>query len=177
VIPEGFAQLGLTPQDAWVAFHGLDDDRARARVARHRVLDVLWSRPSSTPGLDCTILRLDGYPPGVEPLPVAELAPVLGGEPPQRAYLIGHPKGIETPQFSLQDNAILDRDDRLLHYRSPSEPGSSGSPVFDGQWRLIALHHAGFDSVPRLNGAPGRYAANEGILISAIQHGLRVGPP
>ena len=52
-------------------------------------------------------------------------------EIPPRAYIIGHPRGLSTPQFSLQDNVLLDHDDRFLHYRSPTEPGSSGSPVFN----------------------------------------------
>ncbi len=189
VVPEG-----LDPQDAFVAFHGLDADgpapgppglpvTSAATVgpgpgeARFRVKRLLWHEPSAAPGLDTTILELEAYPPGVDPLPVADDLPRLGGRTSQRAYIIGHPRGLETPQYSLQDNVILDYDDVLLHYRSPTEPGSSGSPVFDNQWRLVGLHHAGRTDTPRLHNAGGTYAANEAILLSAIRTRLGQRPP
>jgi endonuclease G len=56
-----------------------------------------------------------------------------------------------------------------LHYRSATEPGSSGSPVFNDLWQLIGLHHYG-GTLHRLE--PGRteetYEANEGIALRAI---------
>ncbi len=81
------------------------------------------------------------------------------------------------PQFSLQDNVLLDYDQRVLHYRSPTERGSSGSPVFDNDWRLIGLHHVGGVSMPLLNNAGGTYAANEGITFEAIRGRLAARPP
>jgi V8-like Glu-specific endopeptidase len=55
-----------------------------------------------------------------------------------------------------------------VHYRTPTEPGNSGSPVFDDLWRLVAFHHAGKSDMRKLNGKPGTYEANEGINILAI---------
>jgi V8-like Glu-specific endopeptidase len=78
--------------------------------------------------------------------------------------VVGHPLGGGL-SFSLEDNLLLDWDQRVVHYRTPTEPGSSGSPVFDDQWRLIALHHAGGSNMRRLNGKPGTYEANDGINI------------
>ncbi len=48
-----------------------------------------------------------------------------------------------------------------IRYSVPTLPGSSGSPVFDTDWDLVALHHAGDpDSIqPKYN---------EGIPISVI---------
>jgi len=42
-----------------------------------------------------------------------------------------------------------------IRYKVPTLPGSSGSPVFDSDWRLIALHHAGDPSTikPEFNEA------------------------
>ena len=94
-----------------------------------------------------------------------------------RAYIIGHPKGLEQPQFSLQDNLLLDYDGSRLHYRSPTEPGSSGSPVFDDQWQLIGLHHAGDLAMRRLNGKAGTYPANEALRIDAICNALATRRP
>ena len=169
VVPED-----LDPGRAHVAFHGLDDDPGRQ--ARFRVARQWWYQPSADWGLDTTILELDGYPQDVDPTPLAQ------GLPPKplrhrRAYLIGHPGGSAQPQFSLQDNILLDYDHRVLHYRSPTEGGSSGSPVSDDEWRLIGLHHAGGTRMPALNRAGGTYAANEGITIDAIRGGLAHRPP
>ena len=57
----------------------------------------------------------------------------------------------------------------VVHYRTPTEPGSSGSPVFNSVWKVIAIHHAGGEAMPRLNGQPGTYAANEGIRIDFLR--------
>ncbi|MCK7580470.1 MAG: serine protease [Chromatiales bacterium] len=48
-----------------------------------------------------------------------------------KAFVVGHPSG-SGMQISLHDSQLLDIDDeqRLLHYRTPTEPGSSGNPVF-----------------------------------------------
>ena len=169
VVPED-----LDPGHARVAFHGLDEDPGRQ--ARFRVAQQWWYQPSADRGLDTTILELDGYPQDVVTTPLAKGLPSRPLSH-RRAYVIGHPGGSAQPQFSLQDNILLDYDHRVLHYRSPTEGGSSGSPVYDEEWRLIGLHHAGGTGVPQLNQAGGTYAANEGITIDAIRGGLAHRPP
>ena len=37
--------------------------------------------------------------------------------------------------------------------------GSSGSPVFNSDWDLIALHHAGSHEMPKLDGSSELYAS------------------
>jgi hypothetical protein len=165
VIPEGL-KIG----EGVAAFHGLDADPGR--TVELQIADICWTEPSAPPGLDTTILRLKEYPEAVTPVPLASRLPKLDVKVPPRAYIIGHPRGLSAPQFSLQDNMLLDHNDRLLHYRSPTEPGSSGSPVFNDQWELIALHHAGGTDLPRLNNHGGTYAANEGITLPAIRKRL-----
>jgi V8-like Glu-specific endopeptidase len=86
--------------------------------------------------------------------------------------VIGYPLGGGL-SVSLQDSYWLDTNGKVLHYRTPTEPGSSGSPVFDEKfWSLIALHHAGDTNLPRLKGS-GTYEANEGIAIKAILKATR----
>jgi V8-like Glu-specific endopeptidase len=166
VVPEG-----IDPDQAVVAFHAADADRRGPQ--RFRVVRQWWYDGSQAPHLDTTVLELDGLPDDTEPLPLATRLPSLSADTTPRAYVIGHPRGLEQPQFSLQDNRILAFSDHLLHYRSPTEPGSSGSPVFDRHWDLIALHHAGSLTMQRLDGQPGVYAANEGIRVTAIMGALR----
>jgi hypothetical protein len=90
----------------------------------------------------------------------------------QRVYVIGYPKGGDLA-FSIHDSIWLDVDDTHLHYRTPTDPGSSGSPVFDqGDWKVVALHQAGGSRVPRLHGK-GTYEANVGIAIGAIREAVR----
>ncbi|NEP17687.1 MAG: hypothetical protein F6J97_12410, partial [Leptolyngbya sp. SIO4C1] len=57
---------------------------------------------------------------------------------------IQHPKG-QQKQISLNDRNQI-KDDGLyknfLRYSAPANYGSSGSPVFNKYWQLVALHHA-----------------------------------
>ena len=68
--------------------------------------------------------------------------------------IIQHPKG-ELKQIVIRNNTLLDLPeqpplDKFAHYETDTEQGSSGSPVFNDEWEVIALHHSG---VPRTNAA------------------------
>jgi endonuclease G, mitochondrial len=78
--------------------------------------------------------------------------------------IVQHPGG-QKKQVALRDNRIVDVFDAFLHYAADTEPGSSGSPVFNDQWELVALHHA---SVPAPDHPElGRFV-NEGIRVSRL---------
>jgi endonuclease G len=55
--------------------------------------------------------------------------------------IVQHPRGAKK-QIALRENRIVDVPERFLHYSADTEPGSSGSPVFNDQWEIVALHHA-----------------------------------
>ena len=150
-----------TPDQVEVTFEAHEGSEG----APHDVTEIVRTSP---PGLlDYTVARLAGVPHCTDKYPLHRRLPVADSG--SRLYVIGHPKG-GSLSFSFQDNELLDHDgERYLHYRTPTEPGSSGSPVFDSLWRLVALHHAGGKSVRRLNGKDGTYAANEGIWIQAVK--------
>jgi S1-C subfamily serine protease len=156
--------IAMTPAEAVVTFEGLTG----AEGQTWRVKREVYS--SKIGEYDATLLELDRPVVGVDPYPIASRLPPLGG--PGRVYVVGHPLGGGL-SFSLQDNLLLDWDERRVHYRTPTEPGSSGSPVFNDQWELIALHHAGRADMRKLKGEPGTYEANEGISIQAIREGLQ----
>jgi V8-like Glu-specific endopeptidase len=92
--------------------------------------------------------------------------PTLGPDNRVRAYIIGHPMGSPQLRLSLHNSLMLDVGNRYAWYRSPTQPGSSGSPVFDDQWRVIALHHGATDGLPRTTS--GGSAANEGIRLDRL---------
>jgi len=106
-------------------------------------------------------------------------------QPAARVYIIGHPAGREL-SISFQDNELLDHEGEpggqpgkpgvcKLHYCTPTEPGNSGSPVFDDRsWHVVALHHAGGQrGLRRLNGIGGTYGANEGLGMAALLQAAR----
>jgi len=131
---------------------------------------------SDPDGLDVSIVTLKPVremTTHFEVLPTADSLPLI--ESKARAYVIGHPLGGGL-QISLHDSVLLDIDEaeRLLHYRTPTDPGSSGSPVFNTEWQVIGLHHGGSTKTPRLHGA-GDYEANEAILLSAIRAAMQRG--
>ena len=82
--------------------------------------------------------------------------------------------------YSIQENELEDYETAgdgpqpgRVHYTSPTEGGSSGSPAFDTRWQVVALHHAGGTHMSRLNGKDGTYPANEGIWIQSICRAAR----
>ncbi|MDP3460750.1 MAG: serine protease [Hyphomonas sp.] len=105
-------------------------------------------------------------------------------EKPTTVYVIGYPLGREL-SISLSDNQLLDYENvrvgtvpgpepRRLHYLAPTEPGNSGSPVFNSRtMELIGLHHAGGRRA-RLNGLPGEYLANQGLWLRPLFNAFRM---
>ncbi|MFE6096607.1 endonuclease [Streptomyces massasporeus] len=104
--------------------------------------------------------------------------------------IVQHPRG-EPKQLALRDNQIMDVLERFLHYESDTREGSSGSPVFNDQWEVVALHHS---AVPQTDGE-GRplsvgsavwqpemgeqqlaWRANEGVRISRVLRALHETP-
>ncbi|MFI6807030.1 trypsin-like serine peptidase [Streptomyces luteogriseus] len=100
----------------------------------------------------------------------------------EKVNIIGHPSG-RLKEIALRDNAVLVRLDDFVHYTTDTEPGNSGSPVFNDQWEVVALHHSGVPKkddqgrVLRKDGRPWQqgdgddaieWVANEGVRISSI---------
>jgi len=160
---------GIPPQEACIKFEAADKDKS------YDIDSIMWI--SGKNRLDAVILRLTEPVKDIPPLRTTTLLPLLDGK--QRVYIIGYPGGGEL-SISFQDNILLDHEGppegtpvdagvRHLQYRTPTEGGSSGSPVFNAStWKVIALHHAGGQSIRRLNGRIEQWPANEGIWIKSI---------
>ena len=77
--------------------------------------------------------------------------------------IIQHPKG-GPKAVTVRENEVKFLMQDYIHYLTDTEPGSSGSPVFNDQWIVVALHHSGVpDPADRNN-----WIANEGVRISSI---------
>jgi endonuclease G len=85
--------------------------------------------------------------------------------------IVQHPRG-EKKQVALRENKVIDGPDRYVHYSADTEPGSSGSPVFNDQWEVVALHHA---SVKAPEHTEFGGILNEGIRVSAILGAVEAG--
>jgi len=55
--------------------------------------------------------------------------------------IIQHPKG-KRKQIVLSSNRVIGMDDNFVQYEADADFSSSGSPVLNQQWQLVALHHA-----------------------------------
>lgn len=85
---------------------------------------------------------------------------ILVGE---KMNVIQHPDG-RPKQVVIRENRLTALLELYLHYETDTNPGSSGSPVFNDQWDVVGLHH----SVVPERDAKGNYIGNEGIRISRI---------
>lgn len=138
--------------------------------------------------LDYAVLELDRKV-GAEPIGQFDASPQRGWirfpdtKPVFRdgmlAIILQHPR---TRPITIAFDTVIglnDPDGRTrVRYKVDTDNGSSGSPVFDIQWNLIALHHSGDPDFSR------DAAYNEGIPIDTIHallerrgHGVRLSAP
>ena len=117
-------------------------------------------------GLDYTLVAVEAS--GSDDTSVSERGwiPLIGPSGKavvgERVSIIQHPNG-DPQKVCVHDNKLVDVDPNsaFLHYETDTMGGSSGSPVMNIHWDLVALHHA----------AVGQ--ANEGVRISSIVFDVR----
>jgi endonuclease G len=101
----------------------------------------------------------------------------------QPLNIIQHPGG-RTRRIAFRNNLLVSLDDEMrLIYQTDTMRGSSGSPVFNDEWQLVALHHAAEQARDAagtkidLNGNPvtdrtpdhlRNWVANAGIRVSCL---------
>lgn len=95
--------------------------------------------------------------------------------------IIQHPEG-DRKKICVRENQFIKRDDRYLWYTTDTNPGSSGSPVFNNDWYVVALHHAGVpekrDGVIQKNpDGSVKWIGNEGVRASRIVKALKQAHP
>jgi V8-like Glu-specific endopeptidase len=83
--------------------------------------------------------------------------------------IIQHPGG-GPKQIALSHNVVAFVNDKRLQYLTDTLEGSSGSPVFDTNWQVVALHHKG--GWLREPGSKRTVYRNQGIHINVVIDGL-----
>jgi endonuclease G len=105
--------------------------------------------------------------------------------------IVQHPSG-ERKQICVRENRLIKKANDVLWYSTDTLPGSSGSPVFNNDWYVVALHHSGipetrngkwqtidgrdFDSTT-MDEKRIKWVANEGIRSSRIVQALKAAHP
>ncbi|MCY1059398.1 trypsin-like peptidase domain-containing protein [Nannocystis sp. SCPEA4] len=164
----------------WHVFHDRGGRRAVQAVAEFGHEEDRQGQPLAARPVRCDMASVQGDDDDdwavvrtSEPLdasvPILALSAAADPVMNEPAFIIQHPLGFRK-RVGFVRNQISFFDDRVVQYLTDTQEGSSGAPVFDGEGRLIALHHAG----GRPQELPGRVPLkkNEGIRISRIVAGL-----
>lgn len=91
-----------------------------------------------------------------------------------RVNIIQHPDGDPLKVVMTHNYVIENMSDSRVQYLADTMGGSSGSPVFNKLWEVVALHHSGQPYPPEsMNAtlkkiAKGQFRINEGIPVRAL---------
>lgn len=143
--------------------------RSEGTVAEGQVVALDDDEPilvfSPTKGQDFVLLRAKGIETlaNVAPTPFVSRVPAKGSA----IHILQHPLG-GAMKLALSSNGVagVDLEKGLVQYVTRTEDGSSGSPCFDADWNLIAIHHA-----QRTGVFQGVF--REGVLMAAIYERIR----
>ena len=97
---------------------------------------------------------------------VLTLNPNADPVPTEHVSIIQHPNG-GLKQIALTANQVVNIENQHLHYTTDTMPGSSGSPVFNDLWQVIAIHRAYGGLKTDAKGK--KWYVNQGVLMSKIK--------
>lgn len=126
----------------------------------------------ANPDLDYAVIEAVAVPAEVAAQPLT-LAP-LRVEREQRVNIIQHPGG-HFKKIAMQKNFVAHADARDVYYMTSTEPGSSGSPVLDNGFVVVAVHTG---STPVADPETGDYyVRNHGSSMIAVLNDLHHNAP
>jgi hypothetical protein len=128
--------------------HVLRPDEIRQAQVRFEVANIVcriaWRvfwRERFNGDIGLWTLAVEGsgkLPPPLKLIESATDVPKVG----DRVVIVGHPEG-RNLTYSLANNDVTYVDPFEINYRTPTRPGSSGSPVIDSHWRVVGIHRSG----------------------------------
>ncbi|MCB0032958.1 MAG: trypsin-like peptidase domain-containing protein [Anaerolineales bacterium] len=158
-------------QTAEYQFHyqlGLNDSPLTPMTVHAKPDGLFFTSPREA--LDFTVIELDDTPADVKPLRLASLRV----QKDQRVNIIQHPGG-GWKKISLQNNFVAFANSQDVQYLTSTEPGSSGSPVFNDDFVVIAIHHSGGNLLEP--GSNRSYLRNGGSSMVAVLKTLELKAP
>ena len=156
------------PEDQWLLAHSPyssvdetggpgDPSQTELDYALLRVKGAPGNDPVGGPGLQLEKPQARGW--------IAMPARAHDFEKYPSIYIVQHPEdGPLKVAFDTQSVLGLNGNRTRVRYTTTTAHGSSGSPCFDGNWNLVALHHSGDPKFPKLR----RAEYNQGIPLAAI---------
>lgn len=143
---------------------------AKAPVVRYALNPDGFFKTSSRFELDYTVIEVTDAS-GTNAVPLSRwghvlLNPHADPVPDEHVVIVQHPNG-QPKQIAMTANAVLKVESPLLHYSTDTMSGSSGSPVFNDSWQVVAIHHREGPDLTAGDGVSVHHT-NEGILMSAI---------
>ena len=151
--------------NTWVEF-GYEEDRFQRFKPSYRYrLNPGTVQADAT--LDICIVKVeeDSHNPPLSSWGVLELAPSALPKQGDHVTIIQHPQG-GPKQIALTANQVVNIYEHWIQYSTDTLPGSSGSPVFNDDWKVVAIHHAGGELVANAHGD--KVFANQGVLMSVV---------
>ena len=162
------ADFNLQASNAVVGF---DYDSAESAIETHQIQEVV----AHSRTLDYALLRLKSDP-GRKPLRVSAGKVVFTAVTYLPVNILQHPYG-RPKRVAFRNNLVTGADNDCIRYFTDTDFGSSGSPVCDDSWRVLALHRgAEFVKGVKYQGKSTVYV-NYGSQIQAVLNDLQTTVP
>jgi endonuclease G len=157
--PDGASATGV---DAWLHYE-LD---VTGRPREHQVIGCRIDTITGDQTHDWAVIRTSvPLPEAVPTLDLSNAESVAVGE---RVYIIQHPHG-GMKKIGMHHNVVRHVDRDVIQYWTDTEPGASGSPVFNERWQLVALHHRWVQAGP----PSAREYRNQGRRITRVSECIK----
>lgn len=146
----------VSPTRLLTAFHNVEDktgERASAITAIFDYEAAAGGAEAEGTAIECLIDTVQGE--AEDDWAVIDIAEPYEGVTPlrfsmmpsqahDRVAIIQHPGGL-AKQVALHNNLVTFANETRLQYLTDTQRGSSGAPVFNSDWDVVALHHSGGD--------------------------------
>lgn len=140
------------------------DEAAQGLEFKSAVKDPLV-RVSPVRKLDYALLRMEKPVTGIKGL---QPASYVDSCPAVRSalHIVQHPQGgVMSVDFNVNGVTGTDPKRGLVQYVTRAAPGSSGSPCFNSDWKVVGIHHAERTRIA--------WCIREGIMLGAILNEIR----